>query len=175
MGLFRDLYNAATGRNIVEQTFQQLRTDIAALQAGAHMLDEKCLSNKSGYGLLEVLTADLVYYALMIADSDYVIDSAEVEAINAFMGTSITKADCESLARSMRYELAGMKNEVPLSFKILTDGPDRYEARKFAKDMITVYEDLGICIASIDGNVDSRELKNMQEYTAMLKRYADSL
>ncbi len=174
MGFFSNLYNAAAGK-VSDKVSGSVRSKIASLQSAAETFDRKYSLQSKGVNMWAMITSDLVLYALMIADSDYDIDYDEIRSINKMLGLDLSYSQYQSLIREMGKSWESFSREVPLTMRILIPEiamSSVVDARMFAKHLIEIYDDLGFIVSAADGDVDSRELINKQNYVAMLKRYA---
>ena len=176
MGFFKNMLRRANGMptdSDVSRALNNLRERVHALQGMALALDAENDSSDD-LSLFFFLRMDLLSFSLHIAQSDNILEQKEVDAINVFLGMDMSYADCKTLIEDLGIGDKDFNASVPASFKILTEMAkgSSVGARKFADALITTYEQLGIVIASIDGDFDARERSDLNDYISMLKRYA---
>ena len=176
MGFFKNMLRRANGMptdSDITRSLNNLRDRVHALQAMALAMDAENDSSDD-VSLFVFLRLDLLSFALHIASSDNYLDQKEVDAINVFLGMDMSYAQCKTLIEEAGLGDKDFNASVPSSFKILTEmarGTSAGPAR-FADALISTYEQLGIVIGSIDGDFDARERRDLDDYIAMLKRYA---
>lgn len=179
MGFFKDLVRRMQGlptEKDVRNALDALQKQIIMLNALAMSLDELNPPDDNGISLTFALRMDLMNFALHIASSDGVLEPSEVDAINAFLGTNLSYSECKFAIEEMGLGSHAFSRELPISFEILTRimiGAD-IDGRKFADNLISTYRNLGAVIARVDGEVDPREMQNLDRYIGMLERYAST-
>lgn len=176
MGFFKNMLRRASGMptdSEVSRSLNNLRDRVHTLQAMAIAMDAENDSSDD-LSLFVFLRMDLLSFSLHIAQSDNVLEQKEVDAINVFLGMDMSFAQCKMLIEDLGLGDKDFNASVPASFKILTEVAkgSTAGARKFADALIATYEQLGIVIASIDGDFDARERRDLDDYISMLKRYA---
>lgn len=179
MGFFKDMLRKANGQptdSEVSRALNGLRDRIHMLQAFAISLDEANDSDDD-ISLFFFLRLDLLSFSLHIAASDNVLEPNEVDAINAFLGMEMSYSECKSMIEDLGLGSAAFNRALPASFQILTEMARNSDAgaRKFANSLIDTYEQLGIVIASIDGDFAASERRDLNNYIDMLRRYASTL
>lgn len=175
MGFFSDMLRKASGmptESEVRRSLNALRDQILSLQGFAIALDEANNSNDD-LSLFVCLRLDLLSFSLHIASSDDYLRPSEVNAINAFLGMDMTYEECKAMIERTELSTAEFNSSVPPSFVILAQMAKEVEADavRFADAMIKTYKNLGYVIASIDGDFDARERRDLDNYIAMLERY----
>jgi len=176
MGFFRDLLRKANGQSDdseMQRILEKLRTQIGMLQALAIRMDE-INDSDDDISLFAYLQLDLLGFSLHIASADNVLEQSEVDAINVFLGADFSYSDCKSLIEDGGLGSASFNSTIPPSFKLLTEFAKYAEgdAKRFAANLIDTYRVLGMAIAAVDGDFDTRERQNLENYISMLERYA---
>ena len=178
MGFFSKLMGRQepSPQEVMARSIGNLQGRIAALYGLASAIDTECgLSDE--FGLSACLRMDLLSFALHIAASDGVLEPSEVIAINGLLGSNFSYADCKEIIETTEFASKSFNQTPPATFTLLSEVARGHEigARGFAKAMVATYEEIGMIVSMIDGEVDSRERRNLEDFVSMLNRQADTL
>ena len=129
------------------------------------------------YSISSSVRMDLLSFALHIAASDGVLEQNEVNAINTLLSANFTYADCKEIIEETDFATKGFNSLVPITFKLLTELAKAHPdiAREFAEGLASTYREIGLVVAAADGYIDSRERRNLDDFTDMLYRYIRSI
>lgn len=176
MGFFSKLMGKPSPEEEVARAIGNLQGRIAALYGLAYTIDEEC-GLAGAMSISSFLRLDLLSFALHIAASDDVLEPTEVIAINGLLGSDFSYADCKEMIESTDFATKSFHQVLPATFKMLPEVARGHEigVRGFAKTLAMTYEEIGIVISAIDGDVDPRERRNLDDYVRMLNDYANKL